>query len=659
MGEGDTGGERTEAVIQHFIHEHQLELCKKNKGDRVTCNGCEQPISGECYGCARCSFFIHLLCTELPQDLAHPFHPQHRLTLLAENPYESNAATCDACGKIIKGFVFNCSVCGFDMDVNCATLKPTTNTKILQDDENYPNRRLSHPHRLILCDNEKNFDFPLSCCNKRTGIDKGLVYVCLECHRLLHKACAESRMTIEHPFHPHHPLTLREILILSPFPNRPGAFFCNACGFRCFRSAFFCSPCGFHLDSQCSRLTPAKSNGGEGHMILPHFTHPHPLIICSKRGNFHRNCYACNLPFQEDLVNVCLECNCLLHESCADLARLIKHPLHLQHHLTLRSPSCIGNPLFDERCQACLLPIPHWKYGCGKCGFLIHSDCTSLPYIRDRRIHQHPLVYFNTATPGSFQCQAQACNKRQSPQTPFLHCVECKFNFHTNCISDSPPVVKLELHRHSLVLKNSPIKDSPDDEDDAEVYCFICEKIREFNDRSYYCPECHCQGYHLVAHVSCVVEKVLNLLEKKYVLDGRHGAPNLAASTVLLEETTDEVARGSLIIGQTEHGGANPKIDEENEAELGNMSTETQVVSTNSVSQGISTNSVMAKLDKEIIKLRIELEEETIKMEAVKRDLRMERKAVEELGAELEDLKERRLKNLKISIVERSGEKPK
>ena len=39
------------------------------------------------------------------------------------------------------------------MDVNCATLEPTTNAKILQDDENYPNRRLSHPHRLIICNN--------------------------------------------------------------------------------------------------------------------------------------------------------------------------------------------------------------------------------------------------------------------------------------------------------------------------------------------------------------------------------------------------------------------------------------------------------------------------------------------------------------------------
>ncbi|CAL5420078.1 unnamed protein product [Camellia sinensis] len=443
-----------ETVIQHFSHDHPLELCTAKKEGGVVCEGCRLPILGQSYGCNGCGFYLDISCAELSQDLVHPFHPQHCLKLHAKFPPSDDACcpSCDVCGDRCSPITFCCSECDFVLDVHCASLM----------------------------------------------------------------------------------------------------------------------------------LMPTKSiNEGEGgHRHQPntiqHFTHPHPLIVCGfdKKTNFARTCYACDLPFEKaSVVHVCLECGLLLHDSCPDLPQVINHPFHPPHQLTLRSPFDSGpprrvnllepfdfGPFMESCCRVCLKPPTRWKYGCDKCDLTIDSRCALLPYVRDTRIHHHPLVYFTNSTTGPSNFCCHACFKIQC--TPFLRCVEynCYFEVHISCIPKLPRTLKHKYHRHALTLTNSPIKDHPDEDEDEEFYCDTCEERRALADRSYYCAECH-----YVAHVGCVMSEFLSLVGVKYnILAGMPEDPKLETSTVLVKGNTDKVVSSrSLMIEETEQERANLEINAE------------------------------------------------------------------------------------------------
>ncbi|CAL5432556.1 unnamed protein product [Camellia sinensis] len=115
--------------IQHFSHNHPLNLV-----DQVEvfgpCQGCDQIVltrNTPSYKCLKfgCWFHIHKPCAELPQQLSHPFHPQHPLTLLPHPPSNCSEFRCQACGKTRRGFTFHCSTCQFNLDINCANPKLT------------------------------------------------------------------------------------------------------------------------------------------------------------------------------------------------------------------------------------------------------------------------------------------------------------------------------------------------------------------------------------------------------------------------------------------------------------------------------------------------------------------------------------------------------
>ncbi|KAM7500102.1 hypothetical protein LguiA_024516 [Lonicera macranthoides] len=89
--------------IDQFSHEHRLVLKEEEHkhgigdddgGDIQTfrrCNGCLDPISssllgGAYYSCVNneCDFFLHKLCAELPSEINHPLHPEHKLFLFGK-----------------------------------------------------------------------------------------------------------------------------------------------------------------------------------------------------------------------------------------------------------------------------------------------------------------------------------------------------------------------------------------------------------------------------------------------------------------------------------------------------------------------------------------------------------------------------------------------
>ncbi|KAF5938696.1 hypothetical protein HYC85_022955, partial [Camellia sinensis] len=134
-------------------------------GIRGLCQGCNQIVwTRNTYKCLKfgCWFHIHKPCAQLPQQLSHPFHPQHPLTLLPHPPFNRDEFRCQACGKTRRGFTFHCSTCQFNIDINCASLKPQINQQISIQHFNHTNL-----HTLDLCIKDKDFDVFCSACESQ------------------------------------------------------------------------------------------------------------------------------------------------------------------------------------------------------------------------------------------------------------------------------------------------------------------------------------------------------------------------------------------------------------------------------------------------------------------------------------------------------------
>ncbi|KAK2638020.1 hypothetical protein Ddye_025815 [Dipteronia dyeriana] len=65
--------------LYHFCHKHALNFCNLRESNEKDCCCCKQRISGSACCCLECEFFIHESCTEIPNQVQHPFHPQHLL----------------------------------------------------------------------------------------------------------------------------------------------------------------------------------------------------------------------------------------------------------------------------------------------------------------------------------------------------------------------------------------------------------------------------------------------------------------------------------------------------------------------------------------------------------------------------------------------------
>ncbi|XP_030934532.1 uncharacterized protein LOC115959982 isoform X2 [Quercus lobata] len=94
--------------IKHFSHEHDLKLSDEVENNKK-CDGCLRAILPPFYKCAKCNFFLHKSCIELPRKKRHP------LTLLPKAPYWSQSFMCNACEQSCNGFTYYCETCKFDL----------------------------------------------------------------------------------------------------------------------------------------------------------------------------------------------------------------------------------------------------------------------------------------------------------------------------------------------------------------------------------------------------------------------------------------------------------------------------------------------------------------------------------------------------------------
>lgn len=308
----------------------------------------------------------------------------------------------------------------------------------------------------------------------------------------IHIPCAKLQREIVHPFHPKHSLTFQ---MTSPNAASPSSsvvsFKCDACGPIPRSSNYYhCSDCEFNLDPCCALLKPTKTRNVQDRQIQSQIQsllrHPHPLIICENKKILNFPCSACRQPINGSWICVCLECNCLLDESCAQWPSQIDHPLHPQHPLTL-----LVHHHFDSasnRCSACGKVLVGFTFHCSDCNFSLDPCCASLIPLRlslplpsqnsqgrargreekeefpiQQLSHRHPLIPCEMTKKG-YTITCDACQLLFEEDSSVVYvCLECKFLLHKSC-ADLPLKVKHSFchQQHTLTLIEYSIRQSED-----------------------------------------------------------------------------------------------------------------------------------------------------------------------------------------------------
>ncbi|XP_021756845.1 uncharacterized protein LOC110721916 [Chenopodium quinoa] len=106
--------------ISSFTHpKHTLQLMEKPNLPFHKCNLCQNYIKGMVYRCKKCSFFVHPVCSQLPEYLVkHDKHPPHSLKLQL-----MLSSKCDVCEKSCKHWRYFCEICDVHIHVGCLSGK--------------------------------------------------------------------------------------------------------------------------------------------------------------------------------------------------------------------------------------------------------------------------------------------------------------------------------------------------------------------------------------------------------------------------------------------------------------------------------------------------------------------------------------------------------
>ncbi|KAH7853283.1 hypothetical protein Vadar_000908 [Vaccinium darrowii] len=242
---GMQGKHKEAAEITHRSHEHPLTYFEKPINHTANlssllngarnyekCNGCAQSISPSVpfYHCVQCHFFLHMWCAELPADeLYHPGHPQHTLSLIT---WEPKSKLCDCCIERNTTLHYACKDCKYILDYKCASLPGVINHEI-------------DKHTLALRPISLFNSECISCSDNKFT----LAYTCGTCKLNLCISCALFPRTVWHRYDKHHPFTLT----YSPPLNYTKDDFCEICEEEIDSKQWFyhCGECNLYLHTGC------------------------------------------------------------------------------------------------------------------------------------------------------------------------------------------------------------------------------------------------------------------------------------------------------------------------------------------------------------------------------------------------------------------------
>ncbi|KAK7336651.1 hypothetical protein VNO77_17197 [Canavalia gladiata] len=182
---------------------------------------------------------------------------------------------------------------------------------------------------------------------------------------------------------------------------------------------------------------------------IEHFSHIHPLLLKEehKNDNIQVLCLGCEKPIISGPVFCCDLCNHVLHKTCAELPRYIKHPFHPQHPLILLPTTpYMGNCV----CDACGRLFKHFVYHCFLCQYDLDITCASRWHPDDGHRHAFRLL---TNPQGSQPLICYACGMVVN-ESHICLCTICMIRVHSGC-AELPLAIRINGHHHPLKLTYS------------------------------------------------------------------------------------------------------------------------------------------------------------------------------------------------------------
>ncbi|KAL0553468.1 hypothetical protein IC582_007363 [Cucumis melo] len=463
--------------FRHFSHPHTLTLQREQnrETDEIDCLVCGLLIkSGSSYYfCYFCDSYFHQQCAELPREMLNSDFHEHPLFLL---PSSSPQTICNSCKNDCGEFVYNCSLCEFNLHIACL-------------------QSFKHKHSFTQYRNRTQF-----VCRACGEKGNGFSWYCIICHLSVHKKCAKMPLTLRIFGHRLHDLSLTYFRDAVDFVGNK--IDCKICGekIRTKYAAYGCYKynCNYFVHLDCARtqsidfnstVDVLDSTNDENVKIeisgseIQHFIHHHSLNLYSPEEELgqDRVCDGCMKRLSDPSYG-CEECDFFVHKECLELPRKKRNFLH-QHSLHL-----ISIPNFVFQCQACLKYFNGFAYHCKTCLSTFDTRCTSIKIPFKHPAHQHPLSLDRT----NEDHKCEGCGEGVKHKVAF-RCVDCNFHLDAGCAT-LPLGVRYRFDPHPLDLTFL------ENEEEEEYCCEICEEEREPGPWFYGCQKCN-----FAAHLDCAV----------------------------------------------------------------------------------------------------------------------------------------------------------
>ncbi|KAL8231987.1 hypothetical protein R6Q57_001765 [Mikania cordata] len=283
---------------------------------KLLCTGCSRPITKmPLFKCSRsdeCDFVLHDWCSRLPEELTnHVAHPQHTLKL-DKNEYSAQFK-CRICHLFCNGFLYRCTPCRYNIDVNCAFIPEQITHE-------------AHAHHLLTRVSVTLSKIECRAC--RVPIEEGEIYfICSFCDFHLDCRCALILpKTIRHKLDKH---SLK--LSYSPVEDHKSRYFCEVCEEELDPGKWFyhCVECAQSIHTACAPLILQSEqdvnslyvegvykfiNIKFGEVRKMKFHH-HPVSLAPGTLN-DGLCQACGNTLQSSLIWKCLSCTSARHFMC-------------------------------------------------------------------------------------------------------------------------------------------------------------------------------------------------------------------------------------------------------------------------------------------------------------------------------------------------------
>ncbi|KAG2317856.1 hypothetical protein Bca52824_020978 [Brassica carinata] len=200
--------------------------------------------------------------------------------------------------------------------------------------------------------------------------------------------------------------------------------------------------------------------------LLSHPAHPHHNLSLRVSYAIPLGCFTCGQKytmFAEEYH--CTTCRVEFHDGCHQRPRMLTHPYHLQHPLTLfyRGPETgtssnvvhhtvlSKSDIVFDKCTWCGKDFQgDWFYRYLICSFCLDLPCaTTLPplTIANPKGHHYSLLFL----PRPLLVPCDACGLVEALE-PSYACFQCNYMVHQKCI-DLPRVIKITRHPHHVDVK--------------------------------------------------------------------------------------------------------------------------------------------------------------------------------------------------------------